>query len=220
MTTTGFFVTVEGGEGAGKTTAIRSIEQVLMQAGYEVVVTREPGGIAIAEQIREVILDKNNVTMDGRTEALLYAAARRQHLVEKVRPALQAGKAVLCDRFIDSSLAYQGYARGLGIDEIFDINRFAIDGTMPDLTLFLDVSPEVGLARIHANREREVNRLDLEALSFHERVRAGYRQLLERFPDRIIRVDADQSESDVVRALSDVVTDRLRSRNTTKQNSV
>ncbi|MDF2660874.1 MAG: thymidylate kinase [Paenibacillus sp.] len=220
VTTTGFFVTVEGGEGAGKTTAIRSIEQVLMQAGYEVVVTREPGGIAIAEQIREVILDKNNVTMDGRTEALLYAAARRQHLVEKVRPALQAGKAVLCDRFIDSSLAYQGYARGLGIDEIFDINRFAIDGTMPDLTLFLDVSPEVGLARIHANREREVNRLDLEALSFHERVRAGYRQLLERFPDRIIRVDADQSESDVVRALSDVVTDRLRSRNTTKQNSV
>ncbi|MBD2866010.1 dTMP kinase [Paenibacillus oceani] len=220
MTTTGFFVTVEGGEGAGKTTAIRSIEQVLMQAGYEVVVTREPGGIAIAEQIREVILDKNNVTMDGRTEALLYAAARRQHLVEKVRPALQAGKAVLCDRFIDSSLAYQGYARGLGIDEIFDINRFAIDGTMPDLTLFLDVSPEVGLARIHANREREVNRLDLEALSFHEQVRAGYRQLLERFPDRIIRVDADQSESDVVRALSDVVTDRLHSRNTTKQNSV
>jgi len=220
VTTTGFFVTVEGGEGAGKTTAIRSIEQVLTQAGYEVVVTREPGGIAIAEQIREVILDKSNVTMDGRTEALLYAAARRQHLVEKVMPALKAGKAVLCDRFIDSSLAYQGYARGLGIDEIFEINRFAIDGTMPDLTLFLDVSPEVGLARIHANRDREVNRLDLEALSFHERVRAGYRQLLERFPDRIVRVDADQSEADVIRALMDVVTDRLRSRNNNKQNSV
>lgn len=220
MTTTGFFVTVEGGEGAGKTTAIRSIEQVLSQWGYEVVVTREPGGIAIAEQIREVILDKNNVTMDGRTEALLYAAARRQHLVEKVLPALEAGKAVLCDRFIDSSLAYQGYARGLGIDEVFEINRFAIDGTMPDLTLFLDVSPEVGLARIHANRNREVNRLDLEALSFHECVRNGYRQLLERFPDRIARVDADQSEQDVIRALSEVVTDRLRSRNNNKQNSV
>ncbi|PYI50259.1 dTMP kinase [Paenibacillus flagellatus] len=203
------FITVEGGEGAGKTSAIRHMEQALRNNGLEVVVTREPGGIAIAEQIREVILDRRNVEMDGRTEALLYAAARRQHLAQKIVPALREGKAVLCDRFVDSSLAYQGYARGLGIDEVFAINRFAIDGTMPDLTLFLDVSPQVGLARIHANRDREVNRLDLEALAFHEKVRAGYRLLLERFPDRIVRVDADQPEEAVVRASTEILVKRL-----------
>jgi dTMP kinase len=185
------------------------MEQLLRENGIDVVVTREPGGIAIAEQIREVILDKRNVDMDGRTEALLYAAARRQHLVQKVIPALQEGKAVLCDRFIDSSLAYQGYARGLGIDEIFAMNRFAIHETMPDLTVLLDVSPQTGLARIHANRNREVNRLDLEAVSFHERVRSGYLQLLEMFPERIVRVDAERSEEEVVRALSAILIERL-----------
>ncbi|WP_245955035.1 dTMP kinase [Paenibacillus flagellatus] len=209
MRSKGIFITVEGGEGAGKTSAIRHMEQALRNNGLEVVVTREPGGIAIAEQIREVILDRRNVEMDGRTEALLYAAARRQHLAQKIVPALREGKAVLCDRFVDSSLAYQGYARGLGIDEVFAINRFAIDGTMPDLTLFLDVSPQVGLARIHANRDREVNRLDLEALAFHEKVRAGYRLLLERFPDRIVRVDADQPEEAVVRASTEILVKRL-----------
>lgn len=225
MTNTGFFVTVEGGEGAGKTSAISSLERLLRDRGFDVVVTREPGGIAIAEQIREVILDKRNVEMDGRTEALLYAAARRQHLVQKVIPALQQGKAVLCDRFIDSSLAYQGYARGLGIDEIYELNRFAVYGTMPDLTLLLDVSPQVGLARIHANRNREVNRLDMEALSFHEKVRSGYLQLLDRFPERIVRVDAERPEEEVVRALSEIVTEWLQrrsnsGRNIREQNSV
>lgn len=209
MANRGYFITVEGGEGAGKTSAIRSMEQLLRENGIDVVVTREPGGIAIAEQIREVILDKRNVDMDGRTEALLYAAARRQHLVQKVIPALQEGKAVLCDRFIDSSLAYQGYARGLGIDEIFAMNRFAIHETMPDLTVLLDVSPQTGLARIHANRNREVNRLDLEAVSFHERVRRGYLQLLEMFPERIVRVDAERSEEEVARALSAILIKRL-----------
>lgn len=213
MANTGYFITVEGGEGAGKTSAIRSMERLLQDNGFDVVVTREPGGIAIAEQIREVILDKRNVDMDGRTEALLYAAARRQHLVQKVIPALREGKAVLCDRFIDSSLAYQGYARGLGIDEIFAMNRFAIHETMPDLTFYMDVSPEVGLARIHSNRNREVNRLDLEALAFHERVRAGYLQLLERFPERIVKVDAEKSEEEVVRTLSGILLERLKRRN-------
>ncbi|TMV44251.1 dTMP kinase [Paenibacillus mesophilus] len=224
MAYTGYFITVEGGEGAGKTSAIRSMERLLQDRGFDVVVTREPGGIAIAEQIREVILDKRNVDMDGRTEALLYAAARRQHLVQKVIPALQEGKAVLCDRFIDSSLAYQGYARGLGIDEIFAMNRFAIHETMPDLTFFMDVSPQVGLARIHSNRDREVNRLDLEAVAFHERVRTGYLQLLERFPERIVRVDAEQSEEDVVRTLSGILLERLERRmaegNICKRNGV
>ncbi|MEF3306521.1 dTMP kinase [Paenibacillus sp. GYB003] len=209
MTNKGVFITVEGGEGAGKTSAVRSMETILQKHGFETVVTREPGGIPIAEQIREVILDRRNTEMDGRTEALLYAAARRQHLVQKVIPALREGKAVLCDRFIDSSLAYQGYARGLGIDEVLDINRFAIRDTMPDLTLFLDVTPRIGLERIQSNRQREVNRLDLEALAFHERVREGYRLLLQRYPDRIVRIDADRPEADVVRDLNDAMVERL-----------
>ncbi|GAA3411806.1 dTMP kinase [Paenibacillus hodogayensis] len=182
---------------------------VLQAYGFEVVITREPGGIAIAEQIRELILDTRNVEMDGRTEALLYAAARRQHLVQKVMPALEAGKAVLCDRFIDSSLAYQGIARGLGLEEVLEINRFAINGTMPELTFFLDIPPQVGLERIRANEAREVNRLDLEALAFHEKVRGGYLQLLNLYPDRIVRIDAERPEGEVAEALCGVLADRL-----------
>lgn len=189
----GVFITIEGPEGAGKTSIIQMLKQGLTEGGQVVTTTREPGGISIAEQIREVILNTENVSMDGRTEALLYAAARRQHLVEKVMPALQEGHIVLCDRFIDSSLAYQGYARGLGMEEVYEINRFAIGELMPHLTLLFDVRPEVGLERIKAHGEREINRLDLEALSFHEKVRAGYLQLVDKFPERIAIVDAEAS---------------------------
>lgn len=191
-TSRGWFITVEGGEGAGKTSVIRLMKEDLEKKGVNTLVTREPGGISIAEQIRAVILDKANVAMDGRTEALLYAAARRQHLVEKIAPALVEGTAVICDRFIDSSLAYQGYARGLGIDEVWAVNAFAIEGLMPELTLFLDIDPERGLARIHADKQREVNRLDLEGIRFHQKVREGYRLLCERFSDRIVIIDADR----------------------------
>jgi dTMP kinase len=187
------FITFEGPEGAGKTSLINLLADYYKAQGVEVITTREPGGIEIAEQIRSIILSTKNTRMDGRTEALLYAASRRQHLVEKVLPALEEGKMVLCDRFVDSSLAYQGHARGLGMDEIFSINQFAIQSIMPRLTIYLDISPEVGMARITANKQREVNRLDLETLQFHEKVREGYLQLLERFPERIIKVDADQS---------------------------
>lgn len=186
----GWFISFEGGEGAGKSSLIVRLEQELRNRGMETVVTREPGGIEIAERIRAVILDKQHTAMDGRTEALLYAAARRQHLVEKVIPAIEQGKIVLCDRFIDSSLAYQGYARGLGIDEVMSINAFAIDGMMPDMTIYLDLDPELGLQRIRANEDREVNRLDLEAIGFHKKVREGYRILAQRYPERIFKVDA------------------------------
>lgn len=205
----GYFITVEGGEGAGKTSAIDVIVQHLQQMGYNVVSTREPGGIPIAEQIRQVVLDRANTAMDARTEALLYAAARRQHLAEKVIPALQAGAVVLCDRFVDSSLAYQGYARGLGIEEVWRINEFAVNGTMPDLTLWLDVSPEVGLSRIYANTDREVNRLDLERQDFHQRVREGYRLVRERFPQRIVAVDADRDQATIHEELRKVLDSRL-----------
>ncbi|KON85895.1 thymidylate kinase [Sporosarcina globispora] len=193
----GMFITVEGPEGAGKTTIIDMLASNLAEEGYQVLQTREPGGIEIAEQIRSVILDKNNTKMDPRTEALLYAAARRQHLVEKVKPAIDKGSIVLCDRFIDSSLAYQGYARGLGIDEVYSINSFAIEGMMPELTLYFDIQPEAGLERINQHKGREVNRLDLEKLDFHLKVREGYMKLMELYPERIYKVDASKPLEEV-----------------------
>ncbi|WP_175074989.1 dTMP kinase [Terribacillus sp. AE2B 122] len=194
---TGLFITLEGGEGAGKTSAVPLLTARLEEQGYQVLATREPGGIEIAEAIRAVILDPANTSMDGRTEALLYAAARRQHLVEKVWPALKKGMIVLCDRFVDSSLAYQGYTRGLGMEEVMEINRFAVETTMPDLTLFFDISPKAGLARISENKGREQNRLDLEALSFHESVYEGYQILREQYKDRYVTLDASKPLADV-----------------------
>ncbi|MEK4222130.1 dTMP kinase [Bacillus sp. FSL W8-0116] len=188
----GIFITVEGPEGAGKTTIAQRIVENLKREGYQAMYTREPGGISISEQIRQILLNSQNTAMDGRTEALLYAAARRQHLVEKVIPALEEGTIVVCDRFIDSSLAYQGYARGLGVEEVYKINEFAVDDAMPHLTLYFDISPEIGLRRIQQNKGREVNRLDLETLDFHQRVRKGYWQLLDQFPERMVKINAEQ----------------------------
>jgi dTMP kinase len=191
------FITFEGPEGAGKTTILQKVADTLKEKGLKLIVTREPGGIAISEQIREIILDSRNTMMDARTEALLYAAARRQHLVEKVMPALEEGYIVLCDRFIDSSLAYQGYARGLGIEEIYQINKFAVETCMPNKTIYFDIHPEIGLARIQENKSREVNRLDLEALSFHEKVREGYLTVVKEEKERIRVIDANQPLEDV-----------------------
>lgn len=186
------FITFEGPEGAGKTTILNKIVERMQQHDLDVLGTREPGGIEIAEKIRDVILNPAHTAMDERTEALLYAAARSQHFFEKVEPALKQGKHVLCDRFIDSSLAYQGFARGIGIDEVLAINEFAIGKRLPDITILFDIEPAIGLARIHAHNEREVNRLDIESLSFHEKVREGYREVVKRYPNRIKVVNADQ----------------------------
>jgi dTMP kinase len=206
----GYFFTFEGPDGSGKTTIIEMLAKELAEKGYPVISTREPGGISIAEQIRKVILDRNNTTMDGRTEALLYAAARRQHLVEKVVPALKKGNLVLCDRFIDSSLAYQGYARGLGIEEVLTINEFAINGLMPNLTLYLDVRPEIGLKRIQQNMSREINRLDLENLDFHYKVREGYMVLAERFKSRIVVINAEESIETVYNQVKKIIMPYLK----------
>ena len=202
-----YLITLEGGEGAGKTTVLKQLAAALELQGHSVVCTREPGGINIAEQIRTVILDQKNIEMDPRTEALLYAAARRQHLVEKIIPALNDGKVVLCDRYIDSSLAYQGYARGLGIEEIYSVNKFAIDEYMPDLTLYFDVAPEVGLARIEKDSGREVNRLDVESLKFHEAVRTGYHLLVAQYPQRIRVIEADKDLETVFKEACKTVMD-------------
>lgn len=199
------FITFEGPEGAGKTTVINKIIARLQQQNIDVLGTREPGGIEIAEKIREIILNPDHTAIDERTEALLYAAARSQHFFEKVEPALKEGKHVLCDRFIDSSLAYQGYARGIGIDEVLSINEFAIGKRMPDLTLYFDINPAVGLARIHAHNEREVNRLDNESLLFHEKVRKGYYEVIKRYPNRIKVVNAEQSVEKVIEEVWDIL---------------
>ena len=203
------FITLEGPEGSGKTTAVEAAVKKLQEMGYKIVRTREPGGTPIAEQIRNVILDKANTAMDGRTEALLYAASRRQHLVEKVWPALKEGKIVICDRYLDSSLAYQGGARGLGIDEILNINLFATENTWPDLTLLFDIKPEIGLARISANANREVNRLDLEKLDFHNKVRDSFLQLAKRWPERFVIIDASLDRETVAKNTMEAILSRL-----------
>lgn len=203
------FITVEGPEGSGKSSVCRRIYEKLLELGYDVILTREPGGTPISEAIRDVILNKENTSMDGRTEALLYAASRRQHLIEKVWPALKEGKIVLCDRYLDSSLAYQGGARGLGVDEILNINMFATEGTFPDLTLLFDIEPELGLARIARNQNREVNRLDLEKIDFHKSVRETFLSLSRRFSNRFEVIDASLTFDEVFENALQVVLKRL-----------
>ncbi len=207
----GLFVTFEGGDGSGKTTVMEELERRLSRRRISFLHTREPGGSVIAEEIRNVILDRKNTAMDERTEALLYAASRRQHLIEIVLPALRQGQLVLSDRYLDSSLAYQGYARGIGMDEVYAINLFATEKILPDLTFYLDLSPEQGLLRIAKNRDREVNRLDLEKENFHRKVYEGYQILLKKYPDRIKRIDATKSVEEEVDEIEGILLKRISS---------
>lgn len=213
----GLFITLEGPEGAGKTTILKKVAEHFKELNLPIVTTREPGGIDIAEQIRAVILDKKNTKMDPKTEALLYAAARRQHLVEKVIPALNEGAVVLCDRFIDASLVYQGFARGIGIDEVYMINHFAVEETMPNLTLLFDIEPEIGLERIRKHNGREINRLDLESLEFHQKVREGYQLILEKFPNRVVKIDASRELNIVLEESIENIKNEMVSKGLLKQ---
>ena len=183
------FITFEGGECSGKTTIIQSVCEIFNQRNISYITTREPGGIKIAEDIRNIILNIENTDMTPECEALLYAASRMQHLSQRVLPALNEGKIVLCDRFLDSSIAYQGCARGLGIDKVLKANSFALD-YLPGLTLFIDVTPDVALKRL-SNRNK-ADRLDLEDNSFHQRVYDGYQEVLKMYPDRVVRIDGNQ----------------------------
>lgn len=206
--TQGRFIAIEGPDGSGKTSIIQALRQKLEQDGLDVVTTREPGGSPIAEQIRQVILDVDNHAMDVRTEALLYAASRRQHLVETILPNVQAGKLVISDRFVMSSLAYQGMARGIGLDPVWAINQFAIDGQMPDLTLLVDVPAEVGLERIQAAKgQRQYDRLDRESLAFHQRVRQTYLDLAQDWADLEI-LDGQKSIEAVSQECYDILQKR------------
>jgi len=185
----GVFIAFEGPDGSGKSTISQMVYEALLKQDVPVIWTREPGGIEIAEKIRDLILDPLNTNMDARCEALLYAASRRQHLVEKVIPALKQGKIVICDRFVDSSLAYQGYGRELGVEAVMAINAFAIEGYYPDLTIFLNVAVKVGLDRLKLREHKD--RLDLESLAFHERVFCGYEAILNQHRDDYVVVDAN-----------------------------
>lgn len=196
----GRFISVEGIEGSGKTTLLNRLSEELEKRGFTLLLTREPGGVPIAEAIREVLLNPDHHGMDPMTESLLYAASRREHLMKKILPALGEGKLVLCDRYVDSSLAYQGHARGIGMDQVLALNQLAIGGLFPSLTLYLDLDPEIGLKRIYKDRGREINRLDMESISFHRKVREGYLILANREPGRIKVINASKSEEEVLDA--------------------
>lgn len=188
----GYFISIEGGDGSGKSTQIKKMVSYLEAKGYSVLVTREPGGTPIAEAIRNIILEPTYSDMTARTEMLLYAASRAQHVEEKILPALSAGKIVLSDRFTDSSIAYQAYGRDLG-DMVRIVNEIATAGLKPDLTIYLALSAADGIARKQAQQQHSLDRMELEAQAFHERVTAGYEALCQAEPTRICRIDAAQT---------------------------
>ena len=194
----GILISLEGPDGAGKTTVLKEILPEIQKMKREIVPTREPGGVRVAEEIRQIILDPKNTEIDSKTELMLFAAARRLHMQEKMLPALQAGKVVIVDRFIDSSVAYQGYGRDLGVEVVDWLNYFATDGLKPDLTLYFDVDTDVALERIMKNRADEVNRLDLERAEMHRKVREGYLEIVAKEPERFVKIDASQPLEEVV----------------------
>jgi dTMP kinase len=196
------FITFEGPEGCGKTTQARRLAATLEARGLPVLLTREPGGTPIAEQVRTILLRPENHAMLPAAELLLYLAARAQHTAEVIRPALHAGVTVLCDRYSDSTLAYQGFGHGLPLAEVEHMDRFATGNLCPDLTIYLDVPVAVGLAR---KRGAEWNRLEAQTVAFHERVRAGYLTLIERAPARYLVLDGQRPEADLAAAIAAAV---------------
>lgn len=213
----GFFITFEGVEGCGKTTQIRNLADRLADAGHKILLTREPGGCLIADKIRSILLDAGNQEMHSLTELLLYAAARAQHVAEVIEPALQSGFTVLCDRFIDATVAYQHCGRGISRSTIDELNILACQSVRPDLTILIDCDAATGLARaksrIEAARGPREERFELEALSFHQRVREGYLQLASSEPRRFMTVSAEGTIDEIARTIADQVLERLKDGN-------
>ena len=198
----GYFVTLEGGEGSGKSTQLKLLEDYLDKGGYDVIYTREPGGTPISEEIRKILLGGKNVEMSDETEALLFAAARAQHIKEKILPAIAEGKTVVCDRYVHSSLVYQGYARGLG-EFVEKVNSYALENCMPDVTIFLDITPERAFAR-KGGADAD-DRLEQSGIDFHRRVYDGYVRMAEKFPDHFVRVNADRRIDEVFAEILDTL---------------
>ena len=194
----GILISLEGPDGAGKTTVLQRILPELEKTSYKILSTREPGGVRVAEEIRNIILSTENTEIDSKTELMLFAAARRLHMQTKMLPALAAGEMVIVDRFIDSSVAYQGYGRELGVEPVNWLNEFATDGLKADLTLYFDIDTDVALERIMKNRADEVNRLDLERAEMHRKVRQGYLEIVNQEPERFVTIDASQELDKVV----------------------
>ncbi len=191
----GAFITVEGTDGSGKTTQVKLMEKYLEEKGYEAVLTREPGGTEISEKIRSIILEPDNREMGAVAEMLLYASARAQLVHEVIRPALDEGKIVICDRFVDSSYVYQGFGRGLDLKIITDINRVALDGVAPEITFFFDLSPVIALKR--RLDSGKADRIEKEEMEFHMRVYSGYRKLAMLYPERIKAVNGNRSVEEI-----------------------
>lgn len=191
----GIFISMEGPDGSGKSTQIELMKRYLEEKGYEILITREPGGTVVSEAVRELILNPEFKNMDYHAEALLYAAARAQLVNEVIKPALFAGKAVISDRFVDSSAVYQGMGRGLGVEEVYRINEFATGGLLPDVTIHLDLPAKVGISR--KKDQKELDRMELEAIDFHEKVAAGYRELAKLSAERIYTIDATMSIEEI-----------------------
>ena len=205
----GIFITMEGPDGSGKSTQIELLKKFLEEEGYDTLITREPGGTEISEAIRKIILNKDYVAMSPVTEMLLYASARAQLIAELVGPTLEEGKAVISDRFVDSSLVYQGIARGIGIEKVYEVNRLAIGEYMPDVTFLLDLPAEVGISR--KKDQKELDRMELESLEFHKNVAEGYRKMGRRFPDRITTIDATLPIDEISSLIKESVRDILKS---------
>ena len=201
----GLFITFEGGDGSGKSTQIEKLKDYLEGKGFHVVLTREPGRTKISEDIREIILDSRNTEMSDMTETLLYAAARAQLVEQVIRPAVERGDMVICDRFVDSSMAYQAYGRGLG-DIVWDINKNAVGDCMPDLTILLRLDPEAGMGRISGRKQ---DRIELSSSDFHRRVYEGYLALEKRFPDRIKGIDASRGIEEISEEIINIVQDLI-----------
>lgn len=204
----GKFITVEGGEGAGKTTALKTIEQCIIEAGHRVVLTREPGGTPLAEEIRSMLLEPREESVDATCELLLFFAARAQHLYTHVLPSLERGDWVLSDRFTDSTVAYQGYGRDLGVSKIETLEQFTQGDIRPDMTFVLDIDPDIGFERVH-QRGAGLDRMESETREFHHRVRQGFLERAQAHPERYCIIDASQSLEVVTGALKASVYDLL-----------
>ena len=199
----GVFLTMEGPDGAGKSTQIELLRDYLSRKGYDIIVCREPGGTKISEAIRQVILNKDFTEMSHMTELLLYTAARAQLMEEVIRPALKEGKVVICDRFVESSAVYQGIARGMGIELVYEINQYAIGDTLPDLTIMIDLDAKTGISR--KKEQTELDRMEREALDFHEKVVKGYREIAALHPERIYKVDGHQTIEEIHKKIAAAV---------------
>ena len=192
----GLFITLEGGDGAGKSTQMDNIEKYFNERGFECIRTREPGGTPIGEKIREILLDPSNKEMTSVTEMMLYASSRAQHVRELIRPAMESGKVVICDRYVDSSVAYQTYGRDLG-DMVKAVNQYAVDEVMPDITFWMDINPEAGRERIGMREDSSLDRLEREKLDFHYKVYDGYKRICESEPERVKRIDATKTIEEI-----------------------